>query len=137
MDTRRIEINRPQMRGASRFMIPLVILGILLLWLVLKSAVTVNSGQAGVIYRTFGGGVDTEKTLGEGFHIIAPWNKVYMYEARQQELEEKMSVLSSDGLDITIDASAWYQPVHEDLGNLHQTIGERYLERVIQPALQK
>lgn len=54
---------------------------------------------------------------------------------RQQELFEKMRVLSSNGLEIQIDGSAWYQPVYDDLGKLHQTLGENYLQRVIQPAI--
>lgn len=116
--------------------IPFIILAIILVIVIAKSAVTIDSGQAGVLYKTFGGGVVTdEPPLGEGFHIVAPWNKVYVYEVRQQELFEKMKVLSSNGLEIQIDASAWYQPVGQKLGLLHQTLGENYLERVIQPAI--
>ena len=34
--------------------------------------------------------------LKEGFHIIAPWNKVYIYNIKQQEeFESGMRVLSS------------------------------------------
>ena len=79
--------------------------------------------------------VTDQPPLGEGFHLIAPWNKVFVYEVRQQELFEKMKVLSSNGLEIQIDASAWYQPVYNDLGNLHQSLGQNYLQRVIQPAI--
>ena len=67
--------------------------------LIAKSTVTINSGEAGVLYQTFGGGVVTdEPPLGEGFHFVAPWNKVFVYEVRQQSLDEKMQVLSSNGL---------------------------------------
>ncbi len=115
---------------------PVIIVIIVLIVLLTKSAVTIGSGEAGVLYKTFGGGVVTEQEpLGEGFHIVAPWNKVHVYEVRQQELFEKMKVLSSNGLEIQIDASAWYQPVYGDLGNLHQTLGENYLDRVIKPAI--
>ncbi|MBT8385103.1 MAG: prohibitin family protein, partial [Bacteroidia bacterium] len=79
--------------------------------------------------------VTDEPPLGEGFHVVAPWNKVYVYEVRQQELFEKMKVLSKNGLEIQIDASAWYEPVYKDLGNLHQSLGENYLDRVIKPAI--
>ncbi len=114
-----------------------VIIGIILLIIVLaKSAVTIGSGEAGVLYKTFDDGVVTdEPPLSEGFHLIAPWNDVFVYEVRQQELFEKMKVLSSNGLEITIDASAWYEPVYKDLGNLHQSLGENYLDRVIKPAI--
>jgi regulator of protease activity HflC (stomatin/prohibitin superfamily) len=116
--------------------IPVIIVVILLIILLAKSAVTIGSGEAGVLYKTFDKGVVTDKPpLGEGFHIVAPWNKVIVYEVRQMELFEKMKVLSSNGLEIQIDASAWYQPVYNQLGNLHQTLGQGYLQRVIQPAI--
>ncbi|TDQ25796.1 prohibitin family protein [Tenacibaculum caenipelagi] len=114
----------------------LIPVAIVLIIFFVKSTVTINSGEAGVLYKTFDGGVVTDKPpLGEGFHIVAPWNKVHIYEVRQQELFEKMKVLSSNGLEIQIDASAWYQPVHNELGKLHQVLGENYLQRVIQPAI--
>lgn len=116
--------------------IPIIIIIIVLIILLAKSAVTIGSGEAGVLYKTFDNGVVIDAPpLGEGFHIVAPWNKVIVYEVRQQELFEKMKVLSSNGLEIQIDASAWYEPVYNKLGNLHQSLGENYLQRVIQPAI--
>jgi regulator of protease activity HflC (stomatin/prohibitin superfamily) len=114
-----------------------ILIGIIILVIVIaKSAVTIDSGEAGVLFKTFGEGVVVdEPPMGEGFHIVAPWNKVYVYEVRQQELFEKMRVLSSNGLEIQIDASVWYEPVYSDLGNLHQSLGQNYLQRVIQPAI--
>jgi prohibitin 1 len=116
--------------------IPIIIAIIITLIILFKSAITIKSGQAGVLYKTFGGGVVVdEPALGEGFHVIAPWNDVFIYEVRQQELFEKMKVLSSNGLEIQIDASAWYEPVYSKLGVLHKSIGENYLDRVIKPAI--
>jgi regulator of protease activity HflC (stomatin/prohibitin superfamily) len=116
--------------------VPAITLIILVVIILAKSAITIGSGEAGVLYKTFDGGVVTDQPpLGEGFHIVAPWNKVIVYEIRQQELFEKMKVLSSNGLEIQIDASAWYKPITDDLGKLHQEKGENYLERIIQPAI--
>jgi len=116
--------------------LPAIFIFILVVILISKSAVTINSGEAGVLYKTFGGGVVTDKPpLGEGFHIVAPWNKVYVYEVRQQEVLEKMNVLSSNGLDIKLEASAWFQPSYEDLGKLHQEKGEAYIQRVLLPTI--
>ena len=116
--------------------IPILVVIIGVIILIAKSAITIKSGEAGVLYKTFDGGVVTsEPPLGEGFQIIAPWNKVHIYEVRQQELFEKMKVLSSNGLEIQIDASAWYKPVPDKLGFLHQTLGQDYLDRVIKPAI--
>ena len=116
--------------------LPAVFVIILIIILISKSAVTIGSGEAGVLYRTFGNGVVTdEPPLNEGFHIVAPWNKVFIYEVRQQEVFEKMKVLSSNGLDIQLDASAWFQPDYAQLGKLHQEKSEQYKERILLPAI--
>lgn len=116
--------------------IPIIIIIVLTIILIAKSAVTIGSGEAGVLYKTFGDGVVTdEPPLDEGFHIVAPWNKVFIYNVRQQELSETMNVLSSNGLGIAIDATAWYLPESKNLGKLHQEKGENYVDRIIKPAL--
>ncbi len=124
------------MERLPKIALPVVFVLIALVILISKSAVTIGSGEAGVLYKTFGGGVVTdEPPLGEGFHIVAPWNKVYVYEVRQQEVYEKMKVLSSNGLDIQLDASTWFQPKYEELGKLHQEKSEQYKERILLPAI--
>lgn len=127
-------INIPEFKfpkvGVWAFILILVFIIILF-----RSAVTIDSGHAGVIYRKFGGGIDTETTYGEGFHIIAPWNTMIEYEVRQQEVLEKMTVLSNNGLDIILEATIWFQPSYEQLGLLHQKRGLEYIDRVIKPAV--
>ncbi|NJX15125.1 prohibitin family protein [Tamlana crocina] len=124
------------MEKLPKIALPFVVGAIVLIIILTKSAVTIGSGEAGVLYKTFGGGVVTdEPPLGEGFHIVAPWNKVYVYEVRQQERMEKMNVLSSNGLDIKLEASVWFQPSYNDLGKLHQEKSEQYIDRVLLPAI--
>jgi len=96
---------------------------------------TIPAGHGGVIFRTFMGGVDQEKIYGEGLHVIAPWNKMVVYETRQQEIAETMNVLSSNGLEIAADISAWYEPIESDMPQLHSNIGTDYLRRVVIPAM--
>ncbi|NQV02474.1 MAG: prohibitin family protein [Bacteroidia bacterium] len=114
----------------------LIVVGVILViifWA--RMTVTVDAGHGGVLFRTFGGGVDTTTTYGEGFHVIAPWNNMVVYETRQQEMAEDMQVLSSNGLEIRVDVSSWYQPIWKELGKLHVNIGSDYLKRVVIPAL--
>ncbi len=119
-----------------KFGLPIIIGIVFLIIFIAKSTVTIQSGEAGVLYKTFGGGVVTdEPPLNEGFHLVAPWNKVFIYEVRQQSLEENMQVLSSNGLEIKIDASTWFQPSYNDLGSLHREKGEAYIQRLLQPAI--
>ncbi|MCB0432509.1 MAG: prohibitin family protein, partial [Mangrovimonas sp.] len=120
------------MERLPKIALPTIVVLVILIILIAKSAVTIGAGKAGVLYKTFGDGVVVdEPPLGEGFHVVAPWNKVTIYEVRQLEVFEQMKVLSSNGLEIQIDASAWYQPIYDDLGKLHKNRGENYLERVI------
>ncbi len=118
--------------------IPIALLvGAVIIILIFWSSVTVTiqAGHGGVLFRTFSGGIDTTQTYGEGFHFIAPWNDMIIYETRQQEVAEDMNVLSSNGLEIKVDVSAWYRPEYQDLGNLHMVIGKDYLRRVVIPSL--
>ncbi|MGC1517014.1 MAG: prohibitin family protein [Maribacter sp.] len=116
--------------------LPAIFIFIILIIAISKSTVTIDSGQAGVLYKTFGGGVVTDEApMGEGFHLVAPWNRVTVYEVRQQEVLEKMNVLSSNGLDIKLEASAWFEPIRNDLGKLHQEKGEDYIQRVLLPTI--
>ena len=70
-------------------LMPLILGGIVLIIFLSKSTVTIDAGEAGVLWKRFDGGVVTDQPpLGEGFHIVAPWNTVIVYEVRQQELYE-------------------------------------------------
>jgi len=115
----------------------LVIAGIIvLIILLIASVVTVGPGERGVIFRPFGGGVDTIRPpLSEGVHLVAPWNKVYIYDVRQQQVKEVMKVLSQDGLDITLETSVWFQPQVKNLAKLHKYRGRNYVDDVLKPAV--
>ena len=65
------------MEKLPKIALPVIFTVIVVIILLSKSAITIGSGEAGVLYKTFGGGVVTDQPpLGEGFHIVAPWNKV-------------------------------------------------------------
>jgi regulator of protease activity HflC (stomatin/prohibitin superfamily) len=114
---------------------PFIIAIVVTFVLIAKSVVTIDAGHAGVLYK-LNGGVDPEtEPLGEGINFVAPWNSVIEYEVRQQEVPERMSVLSSNGLDIKLDASVLYQPDVANLARLHKEKGKNYLSRVLQPAI--
>lgn len=114
-----------------------VVVGIVFLLILFWGRITktIPAGHGGVMFRLFGGGVDTSRTYEEGFHFLAPWNEIIVYETRQQEISEEMSALSSNGLEIKIEFSTWYQPKWEELGKLHAQIGTQYLTRVVVPAM--
>ena len=122
------------MKNLPNVGLPIILLSLLLIVFISRSSVNIGSGQAGVLFQTLGGGVVTDAPpKGEGFKIIAPWNRVVIYNVRQQEALERMQVLSSNGLEISLDISILYQPLYNELGLLHQTKGENYLNSVLLP----
>lgn len=124
------------MEKLPKSIVPIIIVVVIAIIFIANSTVNINSGEAGVLFKRFGGGVVTDEApLKEGFHIVAPWNTVFVYEVRQQTLDESMQVLSSNGLDIKLDATIWFEPTYDQLGLLHKERGEKYLSRLIQPAV--
>lgn len=96
--------------------------------------ITIDPGQEGVLFRRFAGGIkDDAKTFKQGFHIMAPWNKMITYNVRIQEEIQKMDVLASNGLTVTVDVSIRYQPMENSIGAIHNNIGKNYLETVVIP----
>jgi len=125
------------MNKVPKLGLPVVVIILISIIFISKSSVNIGYGEAGVVWERFGGGTVTDEApLGEGFHIIAPWNRVYIYNIKQQEeFESGMRVLSSNGLEISLDVSVLYQPKLDELGLLHKTKGENYLSIVIAPEI--
>lgn len=118
------------------FGVPAGIALFVLIIILAMSMTTIETGHKGVLYKPFNGGVDTTQIpLSEGFHFIAPWNKVYTLNVKQQQLFESMKMLSSNGLDIQLDATVWFQPRHKDLAKLVKLRGLNYIDDVIKPSI--
>lgn len=96
---------------------------------------TINPGERGVLFKRFSGGLQTDNIYGQGFHVIAPWNKMYRYDVRVNEAVEKMQILSKNGLNIGVELSFRYQPEPEKIGYLHNEVGTQYLSRIIIPEI--
>lgn len=94
---------------------------------------TLQPGERGVIFRPFSGGLDKEEVYLPGFHIIAPWNDMIVYDVKEQQREETMDVLDKNGLSINVDVSVRFNPVYDKIGELHETFGNRYIDQLIIP----
>ena len=65
------------MQNLPKIGLPVVALAFVIIIFVSKASINIGYGEAGVLFKTFGGGVVTdEPPINEGFHIIAPWNQV-------------------------------------------------------------
>ncbi|TXD49192.1 prohibitin family protein [Polaribacter sp. IC073] len=112
-----------------------IILAVAALILFSKSTVTIGPGEGGVLFETLGSGINTEKTYGEGFHIVAPWNRMIVRKVRQQSISDEMNVLSVNGLEVKVNGTIWYEPEFENLGFLIKTKGEDYERELLDPAI--
>ena len=114
-----------------------LIAGVVIAFLSL-AMVVVPAGNIGVVFNVFGGVQDDE--LGEGFHIVLPFiQQVTLYDVRQQELTlarettDQITARSSEGLEITVDATILYQVIGAEAARLHQDIGPSYVEVRVRP----
>jgi regulator of protease activity HflC (stomatin/prohibitin superfamily) len=95
--------------------------------------ITIHPGEAGVLFRRFAGGTDTEHVYGEGFHVIWPWDQMSVYNARVQQSFQHVDVLTKNGLTVDLGVSIQYRPERDVLGRLHQDIGPDYLRTIVIP----
>ncbi|RZN83989.1 MAG: prohibitin family protein [Winogradskyella sp.] len=115
--------------------LPILIAVVVLIILIAKSAVTIGPGEGGVIFERLGNGINTEKTYGEGFHVVAPWNDMIIRKVRQQSISDNMNVLSVNGLEVKVNGTIWYEPEYSNLGKLIKTKGEDYENELLDPAI--
>jgi len=119
--------------------VPVAIIAFVLFFLFIlltnTTFLTIEPGEKGVLFKRFGGGIDKERVYDQGFHFVAPWNKMIIYDVRLKENLEKMQALSKNGLTIECELSYWYQPVPDRIGFLHEEIGMKYHDQIIKPEI--
>ena len=95
--------------------------------------ISIYPGERGVLWQRFKDGTVIEKTYPEGFHTIFPWDKMYVYNVRIQEIRDSIQVLSSNGLVLDVNWSARFRPQADSIQVLHKFVGPNYIEDVIRP----
>lgn len=128
----------------------IVLMAILLLGIVLwpYMVITVPSGQVGVLWHRFFGFdpycwclVDRGTVLNprelreEGLHVIAPWNKLFIYDLRLQSRSETYHAISRDGVSVSAQVNIRYQLVHNSAGVLHKFVGPDYFDTILSPEI--
>lgn len=114
----------------------IVILAVGLIFVIILSSnifKTLEPGEKGVIFRKFTTGLDKTHVFNEGFHLIAPWNTMYIYNVREQKIEEEMSVLDKNGLSLRVEISVRFNPKYERIGWLHEKFGPNYIAGLVGP----
>ena len=125
--------RRHRLSRLDRAIAALLVLGFIAILLWPFMVFVVGPGEIGVLFRTLTTGTETRYVLHEGLGIKWPWNRVYQYEVRTQNLTSQVQALSLDGLRINLEISVLYHPDVENVGLLHKEIGPDYAERFARP----
>jgi regulator of protease activity HflC (stomatin/prohibitin superfamily) len=129
------------MRRAARWIrhnsvYPTIAILVVLFFVVLTSNRIVHNigpGERGVLWSRFAGGTVLDRIYGEGMRLILPWDRLYVYNIRVQEIHDTAIVLSSNGLPITVTYSCRYRPYPGTLPELHQQYGPTYADTLVKP----
>ena len=94
---------------------------------------TIEAGEAGVLFKRFGGGLEKEIVYDQGFHVVAPWNTMYIYNVKEQTAEESMTVLDRNGLTVKADVTLRFNPYQQKIGYVHERFGKSYVQTLVIP----
>jgi prohibitin 1 len=100
-----------------------------------RMLISVYPGEGMVVYHRFGGGTVSDDVFYEGFHFVAPWNKVYRYDLTLQRITLPLTVLSNEGLEIHLDVSAAYRANPDLLPHLARRFGPAYAQKAVIPGI--
>lgn len=95
----------------------------------------VDAGHVMVIYYSLFGGTQHNQVNYEGLHVVAPWDRYFLYKVRSQTMVQSLTVLSKNGLEVTLDAQIRFRPIPEMVPHLHRRFGPDYRETFVTPQL--
>ena len=117
----------------STYIIVAVVIMIILLLFGGRMFLILDAGERGVIFKPYSIGLDKENVYGEGFHVIAPWNNMYVFGVREQQRDEPMDVLDKSGLSISMDITVRFNPIFKEIGFLYEQFGVNYINVLVIP----
>lgn len=94
---------------------------------------TIQAGEAGVLFKRFSGGLEKDLIYNQGFHVIAPWNTMHVYNVKEQTAEESMRVLDRNGLSMSVDVTVRFNPFQDKIGYVHERFGKGYVQTLVIP----
>lgn len=117
----------------STYIVVAVVVLIVLLLSAGSMFLILDAGERGVIFKPYTSGLDKENIYGEGFHVIAPWNDMYVFGVREQQRDEPMDVLDKSGLSISMDITVRFNPIFTEIGFLYEQFGTNYINVLVIP----
>ncbi|MFH1353179.1 MAG: prohibitin family protein [bacterium] len=110
-----------------------------------KSIVIVAPGETGVVVLL---GNVRAVALGNGLHLVNPLARVFKMSVRTEEYtmsstsaegrvrgDDSIEALTSEGLNVRLDLTAWFRLIEKEAPTVYQTIGPNYEAKIVRPAL--
>ncbi len=135
---------------STKSKILIIILGfavIVILFFSFSTFYTIKPGFRAVIFKPWSGGLDRDDILGEGIHLIAPWNKLIPYDIREQAIDfhdnkgiddgsyGMLDVLDKNGLTINVEVTVRYSIKSNKIGYIHEQFGKNYRDILVIPEI--
>jgi regulator of protease activity HflC (stomatin/prohibitin superfamily) len=121
------------MKSRQTLIISAIVIVLLLLIFGSRMFYVIKPGERGVVFKTITGVLDRDNIRSTGLHAIAPWNKMFKYNVREQQREETMDVLDKNGLSINVDVTVRFNPIYNRIGYLHEVFGVEYVNTLVVP----
>ena len=119
-----------------QFAIAIPVLGAALILLTVFSSLTsIPSGHVAVI--TSPGGKIIGEITGNGYTMVAPWNRVETVSYKQQSFTYKLDAFSSETQDVYVDATIQYRLDPKKVVGLYSNVGPNWFAIVIERRLQQ
>jgi prohibitin 2 len=93
--------------------------------------ITIPAGHAGALWLRFFGGTVLNFQFGEGTKIIFPWDKIYIYDMRIQQQSGTFDVLTSEGLQISVEATMRFRLKSNSLGAITAFAGPDFVQTLV------
>lgn len=99
-----------------------------------RIVLSVPPGSVGVMWYLFFGGTRLTSAVNEeGLHLIFPWDKLYIYDARLLSRDEDYTVVSRDGLQFRMTLTVRWRVNPNKTPTLHKLYGPEYKDTLLVP----
>jgi prohibitin 2 len=136
---------------AKQFSVPRLFLGlvagVLVALLIGRMWVEVPPGMVAVRFDPFAGGIQ-KKELGEGWHLILPWQTATLFTVRTQEYsmtglrdeatgttDDAMTCQTNEGLRIKLDVTVLFRISPDGADTLWRSVGLGYVNTIVRPSV--
>ena len=97
--------------------------------------ITISAGHGGALWLRFFHGTVLNFSYSEGTKIIFPWDKIFIYDLRVQQLSDRFDVLTREGLQVSAYATVRYRLNPDALGAITAYAGPDFASSLVMPSV--